>query len=136
MFGPPGIAYVYRIYGVHWCLNVVTDKPGYPAAVLVRAIEPVAGVAIMRARRGTSDDAGLGRGPGNLARAMAITGRLDGHTLGLPPLMIVHGTPVPDDEVATGPRIGVTRARDWPLRFHLRSNPCVSGRRTPGRVAR
>jgi DNA-3-methyladenine glycosylase len=128
MFGAPGIAYVYRSYGVHWCLNVVTDAPDYPAAVLIRAIEPVDGLETMRARRGTQDDAGLGRGPGNLTRALGITGDLDGHPLDRSPLLIVQGTRIRPEDVVAGPRIGITRATDLPLRFHVRSNRSVTRR--------
>lgn len=127
MFGPPGIAYVYRIYGLHWCLNVVTDEEEYPAAVLIRALEPVAGMEVMRARRGGErPDRELTSGPGRLAQALGITGEEDGHALDTPPLMILEGAPVLDEDVATGPRIGITRAVDWPLRFWIRENPFVS----------
>ncbi len=129
MFGPPGTAYVYLIYGVHWCLNVVTDRVGFPGAVLLRAIAPVSGIDTMIARRGAArsrDVASLGRGPGNLARALGVTRALDGHTLSRPPLLIADAPDLPDAAVAVGPRIGVTRARDWPLRFHVRSEPSVS----------
>jgi DNA-3-methyladenine glycosylase len=131
MFGLPGIAYVYRSYGIHWCLNVVTDRPGFPAAVLIRAIEPVAGIAIMRERReldALAPDHAIGRGPGNLTRALGITGVLDGHSLDRVPLMIVRGRRVSPASVMVGPRIGISRARDLPLRFWIRSNPNVSGR--------
>jgi len=127
MFGPPGIAYVYRIYGVHWCLNVVTGAEGYPAAVLIRAVEPLEGVDAMRRRRGDHcSDRGLTSGPGKLAAAMGITGRENGHPLDRPPLMILEGEAVDPSEIAVGPRIGVTRAADWPLRFYVRNNPWVS----------
>jgi DNA-3-methyladenine glycosylase len=129
MFGRPGIAYVYRIYGVHWCLNVVTDALDFPGAVLIRAIEPVQGIDIMQRRRATRDEAALGRGPGNLARALGVTGSLDGHALDRPPLILVRGAKVDPAEIAVSPRIGVTRAKDWPLRFYIRSSPSVSRRR-------
>ena len=129
MHGPPGIAYIYRSYGIHWCLNVVTDEPGFPAAVLIRAIEPVSGVLCMRGRRCVGDAAAvdsLGRGPGNLTVALGITGALDGHPLDRPPLVLARGTRVRADRIAVGPRIGITRSVDWPLRFHLIGNACVS----------
>jgi len=127
MFGPPGIAYVYRIYGVHWCLNVVTGAEGYPAAVLIRAVEPLEGLDTMRRRRGDGcPDRALTNGPGKLAAAMGITGRENGHPLDRPPLMILEGEAVDPGEIAVGPRIGVTRAVDWPLRFFVRCNPWVS----------
>lgn len=131
MFGPPGIAYIYRIYGVHWCLNTVTDRVDYPAAVLIRAIEPLRGLSVMRQRRAPGadlDDRQLGSGPGKLAAALGITGELDGHHLDRPPLFIARGQPLPDAAIARGPRIGVTRAADWPLRFFIRGNPHVSRR--------
>jgi DNA-3-methyladenine glycosylase len=131
MFGPPGSAYVYRIYGVHWCLNTVTDRVEYPGAVLVRAIEPITGLDVMRGRRargGVTNDVQLGSGPGKLAAALGITGALDGHPLDRAPLLIAPGEPVDDQAIGRGPRIGVTRAADWPLRFFVRGNPHVSRR--------
>ena len=129
MFGPPGIAYVYLIYGMHWCLNVVTGREGFPAAVLVRALEPLAGEATMAARRGRNRD--LCSGPARLCQALGVTGELDGHTLDRAPLRLVPRKPVPDGSVARSPRIGVTRARDRELRFFLQGNPHLS-RRTGG----
>lgn len=127
MFGPAGHAYVYRIYGVHWCLNFVTDAVDHPAAVLIRAIEPVRGTAVMRDRRGSRvPEHRLGSGPGNLARALGVTGELDGHSLGRSPLLVACGQPVPDSDVRRGPRIGVTRAADLPLRFFVSDSPSVS----------
>jgi DNA-3-methyladenine glycosylase len=121
MFGRPGTAYIYRSYGVHWCLNIVTNETGYPAAVLIRAIEPVAGLNEMRRRRWADLAAGLdtsiGSGPGKLTIALGITGELDGHLLSKPPLVVSPGQPLTADEVVIGPRIGITRATDWPLRF-------------------
>jgi DNA-3-methyladenine glycosylase len=131
MFGPPGTAYVYRIYGIHWCLNVVTDAEGFPSAVLVRAIEAMEGLPAMRNRRTKQApvaDAALGRGPGNVAAALGITGDLDGHALDRPPLRLLRGAPVPERDVERGPRVGVTRAAEWPLRFWVRGNPSVSRR--------
>lgn len=118
MFGPPGTAYVYRSYGVHWCLNAVTDREGHPAAVLIRALEPVAGLDVMRARRGTSDR-DLARGPGRLTQALGITGDQDGHPLVDPPLILAEGRQPDPEDIEVGPRIGISRARDWPLRFTL-----------------
>jgi DNA-3-methyladenine glycosylase len=130
MFGLPGTAYVYRIYGVHWCLNVVTDEVGFPAAVLIRAVEPVAGIETMRSRRARGQkrlpDTALTSGPGRLAQAFGITGELNAHPLQRSPLVLRAGVPVPELHVAAGPRIGITRAADLPLRFWLRGNPYVS----------
>lgn len=128
MFGPAGIAYVYRIYGMHWCLNVVTGDEGFGAAVLIRAAVPVEGIDVARARRPGRPDRDLMRGPGNLARALGVRGGMNHHPLDRPPLWIAAGRPVPDADVAVGPRIGISRAVDWPLRFWVRGNPHVSGR--------
>lgn len=126
MFGPPGIAYVYRIYGMHWCLNAVTGPAGHPAAVLLRAARPLDGLEPMRARRPGRADHELLRGPGNLARALGIDGRLNGHALQHAPLWLEAGAAVPDAAVWTGPRIGVRRAAEAPLRFWLHGSPFVS----------
>ncbi|MGH7507179.1 MAG: DNA-3-methyladenine glycosylase [Longimicrobiales bacterium] len=132
MFGAPGIAYVYRSYGIHWCLNVVTDAPDFPAAVLIRAIEPVRGIDTMRHRRGLDPamaDARLGRGPGNVCVALGITGEHDGHPLHRLPLRIVAAaSPLATDALAVGPRIGITRAAASPLRFWIAGNAAVSRR--------
>ena len=124
MFGPPGIAYVYRIYGVHWCLNAVTYEKDYPAAVLIRALEPIDGLSVMMQRRFGAYVHGkerqLASGPGKLAAALAIDGAVDGHSLDHAPLWIEQGAPVPRKDIVAGPRIGITRAADWPLRFCVR----------------
>lgn len=133
MYGPAGSAYVYRSYGIHWCLNVVTSEVGFPAAVLIRAIQPVSGVLTMRKRRSRDDswpEASLGRGPGNLTAALGVTGALNGHPLNRAPLVLVRGAGIGRDRIIAGPRIGITRATDWPLRFHLEGNPCVSRSRS------
>jgi DNA-3-methyladenine glycosylase len=134
MFGAPGTAYVYRSYGVHWCLNAVTDRVGFPAAVLIRAIEPLRGLDVMRTRRimqrGTAviAERELCSGPGKLAAALDITGALDGHSLRHPPLTIRAGIEVTASEVVVAPRVGITRAIDWPLRFMLKGSPWISRR--------
>jgi len=131
MFGRPGTAYVYRIYGIHWCLNVVTDVEEYPSAVLVRAVEAIDGLPVMRERRTKRTrvaDAALGSGPGNVAAALGVTGALNAHPLDRAPLRLLQGTAVPDRDVERGPRVGVTRARDWPLRFFVHGNSAVSRR--------
>ena len=124
MFGPPGVAYVYRIYGMHWCLNAVTGEEGYPAAVLIRALEPVQGIALMRKRRVGRTDRDLARGPARLCDALAITGAQNGHRLQRAPLFIVPGQQVHD--IAVGPRIGIVRAAELPLRFWERGSRWVS----------
>ncbi|MGH7470538.1 MAG: DNA-3-methyladenine glycosylase [Longimicrobiales bacterium] len=130
MFGPPGIAYIYRIYGVHWCLNVVTMQEDFPAAVLIRAIEPLRGLDTMRQRRWPAGHAGpdhsIASGPGKLAAALGITGELDGHDLRKSPLFLMPDSVIAEDEIVCGPRIGITRALDWPLRFRVSGNPWVS----------
>ncbi len=125
MFGPPGRAYVYRIYGLHWMLNVVTEPEGQPAAVLVRALVPVEGIATMRALRGGSlSDRRLADGPGKLAQALAIDGSHNGHDLTTSAdLWLEPGNPVADARVQTGPRIGIEyaaehdRLRPWRFWF-------------------
>jgi DNA-3-methyladenine glycosylase len=126
MFGPAGTAYVYLIYGVHWCLNVVTGVEGFGAAVLLRAARPIEGGEAMRARRPGRPDRDLLRGPGNLARALGVDAALNRHPMNAPPLWIAPGRTVSDTEVAIGPRIGITRAADWPLRFWVAGDPHVS----------
>ncbi|HEX2203574.1 MAG TPA: DNA-3-methyladenine glycosylase [Longimicrobium sp.] len=126
MFGPAGTVYVYLIYGVHWCINVVTGDEGFPAAVLLRAGRPVGGIDVARARRPGRPDRELMRGPGNLARALAVTGEHNRHPLDRPPLWLAPGRAVAPGETETGPRIGITRAADWPLRFWIRGDENVS----------
>lgn len=126
LHGPPGTAYVYFIYGMHWCFNAVTREEGHGSAVLVRALEPLAGLALMRERRGVEREAELTRGPARLCDALGITRDQDGLRLDRGPLRILHGTPVPDEDVLVGPRIGIRKAADWPLRFYLRGNRFVS----------
>ena len=124
MFGAPGIAYVYRIYGVHWCLNAVTQEEDFPAAVLIRALQPIDGIDVMMQRRFGEYVHGkerqLASGPGKLAAALAIDGTTDGHALDRAPLWIEKGTPVTRRNIIAGPRIGITKAADWPLRFCVR----------------
>lgn len=131
MFGSPGHAYVYFTYGMHYCLNVVTEGEGIAAAVLLRALEPTVGLALMRSRRGERiADRDLARGPGRLCAAMALTiadNGLDlcGDTLWLSETPEFQASaPV----VAT-PRIGIRQAADWPWRFVLAGSPWVSGRK-------
>ena len=125
MWGRPGCAYVYRIYGIHWCLNIVGGtEPG--AAVLIRALEPVHGVEAMRARRGTADLHRLCSGPGKLAAALAITGALDGLPLDVPPFSLTSRLAEPP--IVAGPRIGITKAADQPWRFGLAGSPWLSRR--------
>jgi DNA-3-methyladenine glycosylase len=127
LFGPPGTAYVYLIYGLHWCVNAVTRADGLPSAVLIRALEPIEGLPLMRARRpGARSDRELANGPGKLCAALGITRAHDGASLQRSVLSIQRGTRVRDGEVAVTPRIGITKAADWPLRWVVSSSPHLS----------
>jgi DNA-3-methyladenine glycosylase len=132
MFGAAGSAYVYRSYGVHWCLNVVTGQEGYPAAVLLRGLEVVRGAETAMVRREGREP--LGAGPGRLCQALGVTGSLDGHPLSRPPLELRGGWDAPDAAVAVSGRVGISRAADWPLRFYLRGHSEVS--RGPKEITR
>ncbi len=123
MFAARGTLYVYVSYGIHHCANVVTGEVGDPAAVLVRALEPVAGLDAMGRRRGRTAD--LCNGPGRLAQALGIDMRHNHHDLALPPVRLLPGTPVKESRIGSSARIGVSRARDWPLRFFIRGHPAV-----------
>jgi DNA-3-methyladenine glycosylase len=129
MYGPPGRLYVYFTYGMHWCANVVTERDGYPAAVLLRAAEPLEGLDVMRRRRVGRPDAELLAGPARLAQALGITGDLDGHRLGRAPLWIAAGEPVPSARCECTVRVGVTLGAERRLRWYERGNPHVSKRR-------
>ena len=124
MFGPPGHAYVYRSYGIHWCLNLVCEEKGAAAAVLLRALAPAHGVEEMRARRDLDKPRLLCSGPGRLCQALAVTGEHDGLPLNRPPfeLRARKGEP----EVVTGPRVGITQAADLPWRYGLAGSPYLS----------
>jgi DNA-3-methyladenine glycosylase len=129
MFGRPGLAYVYRSYGIHWCLNAVTGPVDFPAAVLIRALRPVEGLDEMRKVRPGRPDLELARGPGRLCAAMGVDLSANGMSLADPPLWLAAGEPVAEGEVMRGPRIGITRAADLPFRFWLRECPWVSATR-------
>jgi DNA-3-methyladenine glycosylase len=126
MFGPAGRAYVYRSYGIHMMLNVVTTHGGGPAsAVLIRGMEPIIGFDQMRERRGRARDVDMLRGPGNLCAAMCIDLSFDGHDLSQPPLYIAGGEP-PAERVVRTTRIGITRSTELPWRFYLLGSTGVS----------
>jgi DNA-3-methyladenine glycosylase len=124
MFGPPGHAYVYRSYGVHWCLNLVCETEGTAAAVLVRALHPTDGLDRMRARRGADDLRLLCSGPGKLSQALGVTGGHDGLPLDRPPFEL-HAARTPA-EVVSGPRVGISEAADRPWRYGLVGSPFLS----------
>ncbi len=126
MFGPPGHAYVYRSYGIHWCLNLVCAEEGRPEAALVRALEPIAELEEMEARRGLSDPRLLCSGPGRLCQALGITGGHDGLPLDEPPFEL-QARPGPV-EIVTGRRVGITRAVEHPWRYGLAGSRYLSRR--------
>jgi DNA-3-methyladenine glycosylase len=115
MFGPPGYAYVYRSYGIHWCLNFVCEPNGSASAVLIRALEPTVGLPAMRRRRGVTDARLLCSGPGRLCEALGITRRHNGFALDAPPFALLARRG--EVEVIAGPRIGITKAVDKPWRY-------------------
>ena len=124
MFGPPAHAYVYRSYGIHWCLNFVCREEGHGAGVLIRAIEPLVGLDIMRARRDAEDLQLLCSGPGKLCQALNVTRDFNGASLAAPPFELEAAPP--GLEVVTGPRIGISKAMDVPWRFGLAGSRFVS----------
>ena len=124
MFGPPGHAYVYRSYGVHWCLNLVCEEPGRAEAALVRALQPTHGLARMRARRGVEAERALCSGPGKLCQALGVTREHDGLPLDEPPFALFAREALP--EIVTGPRIGLTRGAETPWRYGLAGSPFLS----------
>jgi DNA-3-methyladenine glycosylase len=129
MFGPAGHAYVYRSYGIHWCLNLVCGAEGVPEAALVRALEPTAGLDLQRRRRGVEELRALCSGPGKLCQALGITGEHDGLPLDRAPFRLEQRKDVP--EIVTAPRVGITRATDLNWRYLEAGSRYVSrGRRS------
>jgi DNA-3-methyladenine glycosylase len=127
LHGPPGTSYVYLIYGMYWCFNAVTREHGHGSAVLVRAVEPLQGIDLMRRRRPkVKRDRDLTNGPGKLCLAMGIDGSMSGLPLDEAPLVIRAGEPVRDEDVDVTPRVGITQAAEWPLRYLVRDNPYIS----------
>ncbi|MGM3424346.1 DNA-3-methyladenine glycosylase [Pseudomonas benzopyrenica] len=124
MFGPPGHAYVYRSYGIHWCFNLVCRETGHGAGVLIRALEPLWGLQVMRERRGGLADRLLCAGPGRLCQALGIDGSHDGLSLAEPPFLLEPATAAV--AVIAGPRIGISRAREVPWRFGLAGSRYLS----------
>jgi DNA-3-methyladenine glycosylase len=124
MFGPPGRAYVYRSYGIHWCLNLVCREEGVADAVLVRALEPTRGVDLMHERRRTDNPLLLCSGPGRLCEALGVTGDHDGLPLDRPPFELRPRTA--DVDVVAAPRIGITHAAERPWRYVLAGSRVLS----------
>jgi DNA-3-methyladenine glycosylase len=124
MFGPPGFAYIYRSYGIHWCVNFVCEKEGSASAVLIRALQPTHGIAAMRRRRGLIDERALCSGPGKLTEALAITHRHNGLALDAPPFALHARTA--KVEIVTGVRIGLTKAVELPWRYGLKGSRFLS----------
>jgi DNA-3-methyladenine glycosylase len=128
IYSHPGSWYVYRSYGVHWCANLVCAPEGLGAAVLLRALEPLEGIEVMRERRkldgrtGRRADGQLCDGPGKLCQALGITKPLDGQSMPGSPVALLRGHRVRNTEIAVTPRVGITRAVDWPLRFAIRKD--------------
>jgi DNA-3-methyladenine glycosylase len=126
LFGPAGSWYVYLSYGMHWCANLVCQRSGLASAVLLRALEPVAGLETMRQRRGAVPDRALCSGPGKLCQALGISRELDGEKMGSSLVVVRRPSGSDAARVMVSPRIGITKAADWPLRFHLAGSPWAS----------
>ena len=124
MFGPAGFAYVYRSYGIHWCVNFVCEEAGSASAILIRAVEPTEGLAAMRRRRGLPEARDLCSGPGKLCEALGVTIKHNGLPLDRPPFELRARAAAP--EIVTGPRIGITKAADYPWRFGLKGSRFLS----------
>ena len=124
MFGPAGFAYVYRSYGIHWCVNFVCEKQGSASAVLIRALQPTHGIAAMRRRRGLHDERSLCSGPGKLTEALAITDEYNGLALDVAPIAL-HAR-IGKPEIVTGVRIGITKAVELPWRYGLKGSKFLS----------
>jgi DNA-3-methyladenine glycosylase len=124
MFGPPGYAYVYRSYGIHWCVNFVCEKEGSASAVLIRALQPTHGIPAMRRRRGLHDERALCSGPGKLCEALGITDKHNGLALDAPPIALHARVGNPD--IVSGVRIGITKAAELPWRYGLKGSRFLS----------
>lgn len=126
MYGAPGMAYVYFTYGNHWMLNFVTESRNFPAAVLIRGIEPIEGLAVMRRRRQVVRDYDLTNGPGKLTEAFGVTGRDNGSSLRGPRLLVISATRPTGEKMSVSGRVGVGEGHDRPWRFYFEGNPWVS----------
>lgn len=128
MFGSPGTAYIHLNYGIHWCLNVVVEREGYPAAVLVRSLEPVEGEREMARRRVRRDRRDLCSGPAKLTQALGIGPELQGHDLREPPLLLARGELAPPESIVQTTRVGISRGRELEWRYYDRRSDSVSRR--------
>jgi DNA-3-methyladenine glycosylase len=126
LFGPPGSWYVYLSYGMHWCANLVCQRAGLASAVLLRALEPIDGPDVMRKRRGLVADRELCSGPGKLCQALGITRDLDGQMMARSEVLVHRPRSNEERVIAVTPRIGITKAADWPLRFIVAGSPWLS----------
>jgi DNA-3-methyladenine glycosylase len=128
LFGPPGSWYVYLSYGMHWCANLVCQRSGLASAVLLRALEPLEGLDVMRRRRGPVPDRALCSGPGKLCQALGITQDLDGNRMSRSDAVVHRPRSSESTSIGVTPRIGITKAADWPLRFVVAGSPWLSRR--------
>ncbi len=126
LFASPGTWYVYRSYGVHWCANLVCEEAGRASAVLLRALEPVEGLAVMATRRATTDPTRLCSGPGRLCQALGLTRELDALPMRRSPVTVVSGSAIAEADTEVTPRVGITKAADWPLRYAVAGSPWTS----------
>jgi DNA-3-methyladenine glycosylase len=133
LFGPPGSWYVYLSYGMHWCANLVCQRSGLASAVLLRALEPLNGLEVMRRRRGPVPDRELCSGPGKLCQALGISRELDGEKMSGSLVIVRRPDRREETRVAVTPRIGITKAADWPLRFHVAGSLWLSRKEIGGR---
>ena len=132
LFGPPGSWYVYLSYGMHWCANLVCQRAGLASAVLLRALEPLDGLDIMRRRRGPVPDRELCSGPGKLCQALGIMRDLDGRRMAESEVVVHRSRSNEENTIAVTSRIGITKAADWPLRFVVAGSPWLSRKATGG----
>lgn len=126
LYGAPGDWYVYLSYGIHWCANLVCGPKGRAGAVLLRALEPVGGIPVMRQRRNGMETRLLCNGPGKLCQALGIDRALDGHAMVRSAVKLERSAELLPGEIAAGPRVGITQAADWPLRFTLAGSQWLS----------
>lgn len=126
MFGPAGHLYVYLSYGMHYCCNVVAGQEGHGSAVLIRAVEPLEGIDIMRLLRHGIADRQIANGPGKVCQALGIDKQLNGHDLRQAPLVLVLKDAMPTEQIVQTTRVGITRAKDEPWRFYVKGSPFVS----------